>query len=197
MLDLSAGPYNLPVGANVDGFSRVDATHFYVSLADDGPVPGSGTVQDEDVLYWNGSAWSVWFNGTAHGLNQRGQDVDAISVVGGTLYFSTLTSTRPTPVGGTGDDADIYSWNGSSMTRAWDATSHGLPGSAKVDGVDRVSATRWYLSFSDATTNVPQLGSVQDEDVVQLNGSTWSVQFDGTAHGLTTANLDVDAFDVP
>jgi hypothetical protein len=29
------------------------------------------------------------------------------------------------------------------------------------------------------------------------NGGAWSVYFDGTAHGLTANNLDVDAFDLP
>ncbi len=117
--------------------------------------------------------------------------------MGGTLYFSTGTSTRPTGVGGTGDDSDIYSWNGSTMARVWDATTRGVPGGANVDGFDRVDATHFYLSFSSATTTLPQIGATQDEDVVYVNGTTWSVYFNGTAHGLTTDNLDVDAFDVP
>ncbi len=31
-MDLSAAPYRVPNNANVDGFSRVDATHFYISF---------------------------------------------------------------------------------------------------------------------------------------------------------------------
>jgi hypothetical protein len=38
---------------------------------------------------------------------------------------------------------------------------------------------------------------VQDEDVIYYNMGVWSVYFDGTAHGLTSNNLDIDAFDVP
>ena len=41
-------------------------------------------------------------------------DLDAISVVGGQLYFSTDTNTNPNRVGGTADDSDIYRWNGGS-----------------------------------------------------------------------------------
>ena len=49
-----------------------------------------------------------------------------------------------------------------------------------------------------ATTTVPGRGAVEDEDVVFDNNGTWSTYFDGTAHGLgTSANLDVDAFDIP
>jgi hypothetical protein len=67
---------------------------------------------------------------------------------------------------------------------------------ANVDGLDWVDATHAYLSYSSDTT-VPGIGAVQDEDVVRNNGGTWSVYFDGTAAGLTSGNLDVDAFDVP
>ena len=56
----------------------------------------------------------MYFNGTGHGLTAANQDLDAISVAGGTVYFSTLGSTNPPGVGGAADDADIYSWNGKS-----------------------------------------------------------------------------------
>ena len=99
---------------------------------------------------------------------------------------------------GTGDDADIYSWNGTTYGRASGTPrTTGVPGGANVDGFDRVDATHFYLSFAGTSTTLPRLGTVQDEDVVYVNGATWSVYFDGTAQGLTTDNHDVDAFDVP
>ena len=197
-IDMTTAPYNVAPGANVDGFSRVDATHFYVSFADTTTL-GSLTVQDEDVAYWNAGSWQMFFDGSTHGLGQGGQDVDAVSVSGGTLYFSTGQSSNPTGVGGTGDDADVYSWNTSTnaMARAWDATANGFGTGANVDGLDWIDATHFYLSFSSGTTTVPQIGTAQDEDVDYFSAGTWSVRFDGTAHGLTTDNLDVDAFDVP
>jgi hypothetical protein len=197
-IDVTAAPYNLPAAANVDGFSRVDATHFYLSFAGAPTVPGLGTVQDEDVIYWNAGSWQLYFDGSAHGLGGNADlDLDAISVAGTTLYFSTLGNTNPPGAGGTADDADIYSWNGTSYARVFDASANGLPAAANVDGLDRVDATHLYLSFSPPTTTVTGLGTVQDEDVVYRNGSTWSTYFDGTAHGLTSDNLDVDGFDVP
>ncbi len=195
-LDLSLAPYGVPASANVDGLTRVDGSHFYVSFAADTTLPGLGPVQDEDVVYWNGSAWSVYFNGTAHGLTAADLDLDAISVRGSTLYFSTLGNTNPPGVGGTADDADVYSWNGTSYARVWDATANGVPATANVDGYDRVDGTRFYLSFA-ADATVTGVGTVQDEDVVYVDGTVRSVYFDGTAHGLTAANHDVDAFDVP
>jgi FtsP/CotA-like multicopper oxidase with cupredoxin domain len=189
--------YNLPGAANVDGYARVDATHFYLSFADNTTVPGLGTVQDEDVVFRNGGSWQLFFDGTARGLTAAAQDVDAISVDGSTLYFSTVGNTNPPGAGGTADDADVYSWNGSAFSRVWDATANGLPAATNVDGLDRVDATHLYLSFSPPTQTVPGAGTVQDEDVVFFNAGTWLVYFDGSAHGLTSDNLDVDAFDVP
>jgi FtsP/CotA-like multicopper oxidase with cupredoxin domain len=196
-IDVTAITNPLPTGANVDGFDRVDATHFYMSF--NGAVtivlPGPDlTVQDEDVVYYNAGTWSLFFDGSVNGVG--GTDLDAISIVGGTLYFSTDNTTVPPGAGGTGDDADIYRWNGgSSYTRMVDASAVGWS-TANVDGLVWVDATHVYLSYSTDTT-VPGIGAVQDEDVVRNNGGVWSVYFNSTARGLTAANLDVDAFDLP
>jgi hypothetical protein len=188
----------LPATASVDGFDRVDGTRFYLSFSGlSTTVPGIGTVQDEDVVYWNGSAWSVYFNGTAHGLTSDAHDVDAFSVVGTSLYFSTLGNANPPGAGGTADDADIYRWNGSTYARVWDASANGLAAGANVDGLVWTDANHLYLSFSPLSTTVPVLGGVPDEDVVFDNAGTWSRYFDGSAHGLGTDALDLDAFDIP
>lgn len=184
----------LPGTANVDGYDRVDDTHFYVSFTADVNVSGLGIVADEDVVYYDAGTWSMFFDGSARGLTSA-TDLDAISIAGGVLYFSTDTNVVPPGAGGTGDDADVYRWNGgSTYTRMIDASAVGWS-TANVDGLVWVDATHVYLSYADNTT-VPTLGAVQDEDVVRLDGTAWSVYFDGTARGLTSANLDVDAFDV-
>ncbi len=188
----------LPGVADIDGYDRVSATQFYASFtAASTKLPGLGTVQDEDVVYFDGTTWSMFFDGTAHGLTASSQDLDAISIIDGTLYFSTVGNTAVSGVTGTPDNADIYSWNGSAFARVWDATANGLSGAANVDGYVRVDATRFYLSFSPTTTTVPTLGAVPDEDIVSWNGSGWSMYFDGTANGLgSSSDLDVDAFDI-
>ena len=138
-----------------------------MSFADDTTLPTVGRVQDEDVVNWNGSRWSVFFDGTAHGLTTANLDVNAISVVGGVLYFATVGASNPPGVTGTPDDADLYSWNGSRYARVFDASAHGIPTAARVDGSAWVDSTHLYLSFS-ADTSITGLGPVQDEDVVAL-----------------------------
>ena len=89
-IDVTAITNPLPAGANVDGFDRVSATQFYMSFTGNVTIvlPGPDlTVADEDVVYYNAGTWSLFFDGSVNGVG--GTDLDAISIVGGTLYFST------------------------------------------------------------------------------------------------------------
>ena len=133
----------------------------------------------------------MWFDGSAARPDPAAQDIDAISVVGTTLYFSTADTAVPAGAGGTGDDADVYRWNGgSTYTRVVDASAapYGLPNSGTPGdqpergrpGLRRRDPLLPVVQHDDTT--VPGLGDgVQDEDVVYFNGGTWSVYFDGTA----------------
>lgn len=181
-------------GANVDGFDQVGANEYYVSFAVEVTLPGGVTLQKEDVAHFDGTNWSVFFDGTANGLGAS--NIDAISVVGGTLYFSTSDAALPTGAIGVGDDADIYSWDGSTCTQVYDATMEGWSGN-NVDGLVFIDADHFYLSYSPTSTVVSGLGIVQDEDVVYYNSGVWSMYFDGTSKGLTTTSLDADAADLP
>jgi hypothetical protein len=197
--DVTALANPVPAAANVDGFDRVGDTQYYLSFTGAVTVPGiAGTVQDEDIVVRNGTAWSLYFDGSANGIS--GTDLDAISIVGaggpGNVYFSTDNTFVPPGAGGIGDDADIYRWNGgSSYTRVVDASAVGWS-TANVDGLVWLDPTHVYLSYSVDTT-VPGVGAMQDEDVVRGNAGGWSVYFNGTARGLTAANQDLDAFDLP
>jgi hypothetical protein len=185
--------------ANIDGYDHVDATHFYMSFVSDGTtLPGLGAVEDEDVVYYDNGTWSVFFDGTALGLTASGHDLDAINIVGGILYFSTVGNINPPGVTGSADNADIYSWDGSSFARVWDATANGVEGNANVDGFVRVDASHFYLSFNNTTTTLPGLGTVADVNILFNNIGTWETFFDGSAQGLTAGTgQDLDAFDIP
>ena len=172
-IDVTTITNPLPTGANVDGFDRVDATHFYMSFNGNVTIalPGPDlTVQDEDVVYYNAGTWSVFFDGTptARGLADP-MSMRSASSARRCTSRSTTRMFRPGVTGG-GDDADIYSWNGTSFARVINASGAGSLGwsGTNVDGVVWVDATHLYLSYS-ADTTVPGLGAVQDEDVVYYN----------------------------
>lgn len=198
---------NLPGVANVDGLVFVDATHFYVSFAAATTTiarPGPDlVVEDEDIVYFDGSSWSLYFDATAAGLGAAGGlDIDAFDILAGTLYFSTVGTALPPGATGPGDDSDIYRWNGgSSFTKVFDGSANGLPPNADIDALQVVDETHFYLSFTGAGTTqevtVTGLGVAQDEDVLEFNAGSWSVYFDGTAAGLTANGQDIDAIQVP
>lgn len=210
-VDVTAITNPIPSGANVDGLRFVDATHFYVSFTADTTLPVLGSVQDEDIVFYNAGTWSVIFNGTdpdnnagtANGLTNNNHDIDAFTIgTGSNIYFSTTGNTNPPGVAGTADNSDIYLWNGTVFSRVVDVTTIGVPGGANVDGLKFVDTTHFYLSFDGNETLTNASGTtldVQDEDVVYYNNGTWSVYFDGTAapKSLTNANHDIDAFDIP
>ena len=194
--NLTRAPYKLSRVGRVDGYVAAGANRFYVSLSRTVKVPGLGKVAGEDVFYWNGGKWARYFDGSAHGLGGAKAGLGAISIRGKSLYLSTAANTKLPGVTGTPDDADIYRFGGRKFTRVWDASAHGVPQGARVDGYARVDATHFYMSFGNSTTTLPGLGVVQDEDVVYFDNGVWKTYFDGTAHGLTSPDQDVDAFDV-
>ena len=194
----------LPNNANIDGLS-VDANRVYVSFARASTsVPGLGIVPDEDVVYFDTSdnTWHPYFDGSICGLDaSNGQDIDALSVVGSLMYFSTAGGGANNSVAGvtgpTGDDADIYTWNQGATTcaRAVDATADwGVPGSADVNGLTVIGSS-FYVSFLTDTT----VGGVvfQDTDIAVFDGTNWSLHFNGGSQGLSAnGSQDLDAIHV-
>ena len=205
IFDASAN--GLPGNADIDGLVVVSPTEFYLSFVANGgtSVPGLGLVQDEDIVHYNGGTWTLYFEGgAACGLNaSNGQNIDAFDIDfgAGLLYFSTAGGGNGNPVAGVSapyDDADIYTWNGTACGRVFDASANGLPGNADLDGLNWVGTTQFYASFNlDAGTNVPGLGTVQDEDVVFDDNGAWSSYFVGAPLGLTTNAHDIDAIFIP
>ncbi len=182
--------------ANVDGLQMVDADTFYVSFSNTTrTVTGVGTVEDVDVVLYDNGVWSLYFDGSAQGLAAgTGADLDAISVSGGILYFSTLGNVN---VGGLGaaDDADIYSWDGASFARVFDASANSLPNNADIDGLT-VKGGTFYMSFLATSTNVTGFKAVADTEVVSFTGGVWADYFSGP--GLTPGSgQDLDAIHVP
>jgi WD40 repeat protein len=187
----------VPGTANVDGLSVKDGV-YYLSFTTPTIIRGA-SYDDEDIVAYDPAAdtWSLYFDGTGHGLGASDTlDIDAFDLSGGILYFSTLGNTNPPSVSGIADDADVYSWNGASFVRVWHAMAWGVPDTANVDGLT-VQGGVYYLSFTDPTAI--RGVSYDDEDIVAYDpaADTWSMYFDGTAPGLGTSDtLDIDAFDV-
>ena len=194
----------LPGNADIDAVASENG-QFYFSFNRDGGtnIPGLGLVQDEDIVKYNPATgeWQRFFIGAdACGLNSaNSQDVDAILILGGSLYFSTFGNGLVAGAAAPYDDADIYHWDGSACSRVFDASAAGLPDNADIDGLSAYG-TQGVCSFSaNGGTILPGLGLVQDEDVVLLDPptGTWTMFFDGSTHGFDASNAqDLDAIDI-
>jgi hypothetical protein len=177
----------------------INGTDIYLSFASSSTsVPGLGNVNDEDVVVWNGTSWSLFFEGSVCGLNGgNAGDIDAVSVVGTTLYFSTLRNITPTGVTGPGgDDADIYTWvqGDTSCSRVLDGSAAGLNGE-DIDAltVQGAPGSEVYYISTDSTFN-----GEGDEAVHRYDGGTsWAV-YRSNSPGLSgSGEQDVDAIHVP
>lgn len=196
-----ASGLSLPASADVDGVSVVDRDTFYLSFNNSNlEIPGFATVQDEDVVLYDAGVWRTYFDGTALGLGVNGgQDLDAISVVDGSLYFSTSGTGAANPVPGVSgpyDDADIYRWTGGTFERVFDATGV-LPGSADIDAMTVVDSDTFYLSFNNTALAIAGFQTVFDEDVVLYDAGRWSMFAEGASLGLQmSSGQDLDAISV-
>jgi hypothetical protein len=105
--------------------------------------------------------------------------LDATTSVGGTTYA---------------DDQVLAHTGASTFVNDISGLTSALPPTADINAIDYVTPTNVYFSL-DAAAVLSGAGLVQDEDVVNWNGSTFALAWDGSANGLP-ANADIDALDV-
>jgi uncharacterized repeat protein (TIGR01451 family) len=119
----------VPAAADVDAFVYNGAGDVYLSFNNDTPVnlPGAGLVEDEDIVHWNGTTWSLHFDGSAVGLGDGGsaEDVDAFAILGGSVLVSTFGT--PAVPGLTGlTDKDLLQCAGTSCSVYFDGSDIAL-----------------------------------------------------------------------
>jgi len=116
---------------NVDALAMKDGV-LYLSFAGQANVPGiAGKVDDSDVVAYDGSAFSLYFDGSAYGLATDSEDVDAITFDEvGQLLLSTLGG-YAIPGGLKGGDEDLLRFDAGVWTLRFDG-SHNA-GLAKED----------------------------------------------------------------
>jgi FtsP/CotA-like multicopper oxidase with cupredoxin domain len=178
--------------------------------ADDGTFDSmtEGLTANIDVSGWADGVYTLFLRAR----DAAGNWSDTISVdltVSGsippaptTLYFSTSGNGDIPGVGNPFDDADVYHWDAGLFSRVFDGSADGgLPGNTDIDAL-AVEAGLFYLSFNrNGGTNVPGLGSVQDEDIVTYNPGDfqWELFSAGVdlCDGMDASNgHDIDAFDI-
>ena len=200
----------LPESADVDALTLIINSgyiSFLMSFDTPTAVPGLGTVDDSDAARydtWNGQ-WSLYLDGSAHGLTTDAEDIDALTFTpGGFLTVSTVGSFSVKALGGgtqKGTDEDLVSLV-NAATHEWtlwlDGTTVGLQGTNDIKGVsflnvnDSLVASARYIVPTKGFT-LPNRTAVGANDVSEQvwfqNGSTeFYKKYDNTTIGF--ANID-------
>lgn len=116
------------------------------------------------------------------------------------LYFSTTSSTSVGELSVA--DEDIIAFDGATFSLHFDGSDVGLS-DARIDGFAFVSSTEILISFA-SPESVPDIGSVDDSDIVKFTATllgpstsgTFELHFDGSDVSLTRSREDIDAIEV-
>ena len=176
----------------------------YFSLTSSATLPGiAGTVQDEDVVAYNGSDFDLVFDGSDVGLS--GVDVDALSILDdGSLLLSFTAAASIGPLG-TVDDSDIVRFiptglgdvTAGTFELYFDGSDVGLTRSGEdIDGLEFLPNGTLLISTT-GSVSVPN-ASGSDEDLLaftpsSLGSSTsgsWVRYFDGSDVGLSNSSSE-------
>jgi len=178
----------------------------YFSLVDVGTV-GAVTAENEDVVYFDGTSFSLAFDGSDVGI--AAFRIDAFSWIDSDSLLLSFDSAGAVPgVSGTTDDSDVVRFDATllgdvtagAFTMYFDGSDVGLTTAGEdVDAVELLSNGHIVISTTSALS-VTGLAA-DDEDLVEfthttlgdVTSGTFSTYFDGTDVGLTTSGEDVDA----
>jgi len=191
-LDLGA----LPSETDVDAVYELENGDRLFSLDVPASLPGSLTVMPEDVVRYDGAAYTLEFDGSAAGIAD-GVSVDAVSQDGGgDLLLSFDVSLD---LGGfTADDEDLVGFDGLAFSLFFDGSAAGVPEALDLDGASYEPSRDQLLASFDASGTVAGV-EFDDEDVVAhaLGAGTWTHHYDGSALHPGLERADVDAVAVP
>jgi uncharacterized protein YjiK len=184
----------------------------YLSLQSNMTTVGSvSAVRDEDILFFNGSAFSMYFDGSDVGIG--GVDVDAFYRVDADTILLSLDAAITLPGAGAVQNFDVLQFDATSLgsntagsfSLYLDGEDVGLDTSAEnIDAIDVLGDGTVIISTS-GNPSVAGVTSPRDEDLLAFTptslgsatSGTWAMYFDGSDVGLeTTSSEDVDAFGV-
>ena len=180
-------------------------TVLYLSLGSSGTVDGLN-VANEDILEFNGTDFSLFFDGSDVGVG--GFRLNAFAVISATEIIMPFDQAGSVPgISGTVDDSDIVKFTATSLGPTtsgqfelyFDGSDVGLTRSGEdVDALKLLS--NGHLLVSTRGSVRVQGVSGADEDVLEFTPSSlgantagsWSLYFNGSDVGLTSSEEDVD-----
>jgi hypothetical protein len=182
----------------------------YLSLTSSQTIDGVASA-DEDILYFDGTNWSLFFDGSDVGVGTP--DLFAFSIVDSdTILMSFGTNVTVNGIAATPQDilrfdaTSLGSTTTGTFSLHFDGSDVGLSDATneKIDALSVTPDERLLISTT-GNPSVPGVSGASDEDVLlftpttlgDATGGSWSLYFDGSDVGLgETSGEDVDALDV-
>ncbi len=135
-----------PAGSDsIDDCVALPAAAVYMSVAAAGTTGDGLPFGSEDIIKWDGSAWSMWFDGSAAGLTPTGKwkhNLNAFWIpdtAGDDLVISFTQNARLVPgIAEKVDGTDLVWWDGSAFSLWFDGSDVGLASKTqeKIDGLE-------------------------------------------------------------
>lgn len=203
----------LPDAADIDALTLINNGPLVFLMSFDNPVavPGLGTVDDSDVVAYNTVAgtWTMYLDGSEHGLTTNAEDIDALSFSpGGFLVISTSGNFAVKALGGgtlKGADEDLFTLVNAAtdeFTLWLDGTAVGLQATNDINAVSflnvddsLVDSARYIVAKSGFTLpNGISIGAndVSEQVWYQNGGMEYFKKYDNTAIGFA----QIDALEV-
>ena len=184
------------------------ATLLYFSVGSPATLGGL-SVQNEDIVAWNGTTFSLFFDGSD--VMPGTYTIDAFSIVNPNTILMSFTGTGSLTGVGTFDDSDILRFSASSLGNGtagtwsmyFDGSDVALTLDAEdVDAIEVLANGHLLISTTGAMSDNPFIA--QDEDVIEFTPTTlgdntagsWSMYFDGSDVGVTDPSDGIDALAV-
>ena len=156
---------------------------------------GGINFEEEDLILWDGAAYSMFFEGDPNGLDGMSEDIDAVHVVNAD-YFIFSTSGNGSAGGVSWADEDLVLFENGAFSVFWDGSDHGLK--SDLDAVDLLANGDFVFSTMSPVTL--EGTDFDDSDLILWDGTTFSMYFDGsdpdgsgTLNGLAANEEDIDA----
>lgn len=165
----------LPAQADIDAIVVISPTSVYFSLDADTFLGGT-KYADDDIIFWDGSSFSLAWSGSVNGL-PASADIDALDIISESpleFVFSLDAAARLT-VGGVptlvGDSDLVHFLQGSGFTAIdFNAPAAGVPAGANLDALARIQGSEAVVSFDRPV----RLGghNFDDSDLIFVTGGT-------------------------
>jgi subtilisin-like proprotein convertase family protein len=134
---------------------------------------------------------AITVNGGSNTVSYAGAAAGVVANLGDEAFiFSTSGSGSVAGLGSFADE-DLILWDGSSFNEFFDGSENDLSGTGEDIDALFVRANGNIVFSTTGSGNLPGVGSFADEDLIEWDGASFTMLFDGSAHGL--GGEDVDA----